>query len=95
MDSSFNADYELEYHTFLHHSQTLIITTSQFFQLEYHTFLHHSQTARVSTEEEKQLEYHTFLHHSQTDSTLIKDNGSLSTIRFYIILKPRDIFDKR
>ena len=35
----------LEYHTFLHHSQTLMILIVVKFMLEYHTFLHHSQTS--------------------------------------------------
>ncbi len=35
-----------------------------------------------------QFEYHTFLHHSQTDLTAFSSISSLSTIHFYIILKP-------
>ena len=35
----------LEYHTFLHHSQTVCSWSALAFQLEYHTFLHHSQTS--------------------------------------------------
>ena len=33
-----------EYHTFLHHSQTQILTAPLINAFEYHTFLHHSQT---------------------------------------------------
>ena len=42
-----------------------------------------------------QFEYHTFLHHSQT--YLCGDGGgrSLSTIHFYIILKPISIYSHR
>ena len=35
-----------EYHTFLHHSQTVVKTQEPVRQLEYHTFLHHSQTCK-------------------------------------------------
>ena len=38
----------LEYHTFLHHSQTRRIFFRQCDLLEYHTFLHHSQTCSVA-----------------------------------------------
>ena len=38
------AIYQFEYHTFLHHSQTLQITDEVVAVFEYHTFLHHSQT---------------------------------------------------
>ena len=33
-----------EYHTFLHHSQTLSVLIAHYSLFEYHTFLHHSQT---------------------------------------------------
>ena len=56
----------LEYHTFLHHSQTLMILIVVKFMLEYHTFLHHSQTFWLRSKPSSSLEYHTFLHHSQT-----------------------------
>ena len=36
-----------------------------------------------------QFEYHTFLHHSQTDPMTAALGKSLSTIHFYIILKPQ------
>ena len=36
--------YKLEYHTFLHHSQTDKAVKYDITELEYHTFLHHSQT---------------------------------------------------
>ena len=57
---------KLEYHTFLHHSQTLCWMDSSRDLLEYHTFLHHSQTDQIIFIKFKELEYHTFLHHSQT-----------------------------
>ena len=41
------AIYQFEYHTFLHHSQTLFNDCLLFFQFEYHTFLHHSQTSNL------------------------------------------------
>ena len=42
--AAYNAVYKLEYHTFLHHSQTVNEFHIKVFTLEYHTFLHHSQT---------------------------------------------------
>ena len=33
-----------QYHTFLHHSQTLVINARHNIEFQYHTFLHHSQT---------------------------------------------------
>ena len=36
-----------------------------------------------------QFEYHTFLHHSQTFALYCTTHISLSTIHFYIILKPQ------
>ena len=36
-----------------------------------------------------EFEYHTFLHHSQTINIVVKKDCGLSTIRFYIILKPQ------
>ena len=36
-----------------------------------------------------QFEYHTFLHHSQTVVLIVGELNSLSTIHFYIILKPQ------
>mgnify|MGYP006882871999 CR=1 FL=1 len=36
-----------------------------------------------------QFEYHTFLHHSQTAPFVVDYNICLSTIHFYIILKPQ------
>ena len=56
----------LEYHTFLHHSQTSCTTCLKQKLLEYHTFLHHSQTVIAQFKIYSMLEYHTFLHHSQT-----------------------------
>ena len=57
----------LEYHTFLHHSQTRAISQPLYRLLEYHTFLHHSQTYKGFFYVRCLLEYHTFLHHSQTN----------------------------
>ena len=78
-----------EYHTFLHHSQTDGTVTMNLPEFEYHTFLHHSQTTGTVREHIDQFEYHTFLHHSQTDIFHPSFNKSLSTIHFYIILKPQ------
>ena len=39
---------QLEYHTFLHHSQTVKPQSYGGDTLEYHTFLHHSQTLSTS-----------------------------------------------
>ena len=61
---------KLEYHTFLHHSQTLCWMDSSRDLLEYHTFLHHSQTFIQDVPPFTLLEYHTFLHHSQTSTLL-------------------------
>ena len=36
-----------EYHTFLHHSQTLQQMETDVQLFEYHTFLHHSQTSNL------------------------------------------------
>ena len=55
---------------------------------EYHTFLHHSQTQAALFRSLAMFEYHTFLHHSQTRSKHERNAGGLSTIHFYIILKP-------
>ena len=41
------AIYQFEYHTFLHHSQTVIRQIIEHSQFEYHTFLHHSQTSNL------------------------------------------------
>ena len=57
-------------------------------QFEYHTFLHHSQTIRHRGSGGKVFEYHTFLHHSQTMQPYHLPHSGLSTIHFYIILKP-------
>ena len=42
----------------------------------------------VMSDEEKKFEYHTFLHHSQTQESSAHLFWCLSTIHFYIILKP-------
>ena len=78
---------KFEYHTFLHHSQTMWQQYSFLHWFEYHTFLHHSQTHPVQWQSVRVFEYHTFLHHSQTKFQNIILNFSLSTIHFYIILK--------
>ena len=62
----------LEYHTFLHHSQTEQMHLRTRYRLEYHTFLHHSQTHASMSCEYRMLEYHTFLHHSQTSNSKMK-----------------------
>ena len=62
------AIYQFEYHTFLHHSQTLQITDEVVAVFEYHTFLHHSQTILSQNGATNKFEYHTFLHHSQTSN---------------------------
>ena len=38
---------QFEYHTFLHHSQTMLSHISNGDKFEYHTFLHHSQTSNL------------------------------------------------
>ena len=76
-----------EYHTFLHHSQTIMGSIKISMLFEYHTFLHHSQTIRVPSILMLSFEYHTFLHHSQTLLLPLCAQESLSTIHFYIILK--------
>ena len=76
-----------EYHTFLHHSQTLDYMRHMKTEFEYHTFLHHSQTQMVGGRPLSLFEYHTFLHHSQTYEGEAGADISLSTIHFYIILK--------
>ena len=55
---------------------------------EYYTFLHHSQTITYRFRGGGKFEYHTFLHHSQTLIGQLMEEDSLSTIHFYIILKP-------
>ena len=55
-----------EYHTFLHHSQTIVRASRVSERFEYHTFLHHSQTIFTRLWQTVTFEYHTFLHHSQT-----------------------------
>ena len=62
----------LEYHTFLHHSQTINRNSEERIELEYHTFLHHSQTLFAGIVTFVLLEYHTFLHHSQTSNSKMK-----------------------
>ena len=76
-----------EYHTFLHHSQTIMGSIKISMLFEYHTFLHHSQTIRVPSILMLSFEYHTFLHHSQTYKRSKVFRNCLSTIHFYIILK--------
>ena len=62
------AIYQFEYHTFLHHSQTVLASVVAYYMFEYHTFLHHSQTCLVISMSDFMFEYHTFLHHSQTSN---------------------------
>ena len=80
---------KFEYHTFLHHSQTVRSADARLPTFEYHTFLHHSQTVEGYYYSEAMFEYHTFLHHSQTGIAPDFSGKSLSTIHFYIILKPQ------
>ena len=68
---------QLEYHTFLHHSQTKSCLSFVKDLLEYHTFLHHSQTALLLVCPLLLLEYHTFLHHSQTFQEYVLHTGTL------------------
>ena len=56
---------------------------------QYHTFLHHSQTSKYSCTVSLKFQYHTFLHHSQTARSCAGEHKGFSTIRFYIILKPK------
>ena len=60
-----------EYHTFLHHSQTMRDLAIECLQFEYHTFLHHSQTLKFHSTHCSLFEYHTFLHHSQTHDDIL------------------------
>ena len=62
------AIYQFEYHTFLHHSQTIGKHICALTMFEYHTFLHHSQTDEYIDDPDTEFEYHTFLHHSQTSN---------------------------
>ena len=81
----------LEYHTFLHHSQTNRSRQWNIYRLEYHTFLHHSQTGFwnekchicLST-----IHFYIILKHPAFN---LYKQFSLSTIHFYIILKPSAI----
>ena len=79
----------LEYHTYLHHSQTVPFSHLSLSSLEYHTYLHHSQTPALTSLQTKELEYHTYLHHSQTLNVDSPRMFCLSTIHIYIILKPQ------
>ncbi len=76
-----------EYHTYLHHSQTILGKPSFLLRFEYHTYLHHSQTLIGALRDTRGFEYHTYLHHSQTIAVAISENFCLSTIHIYIILK--------
>ena len=82
---------KFEYHTFLHHSQTNSKVYCAIISFEYHTFLHHSQTVCPTSTTCKLFEYHTFLHHSQTQLRSCGMREGLSTIHFYIILKPLEL----
>ena len=55
-----------QYHTFLHHSQTVVEEDGKSKTFQYHTFLHHSQTGTNCVNSSSLFQYHTFLHHSQT-----------------------------
>ena len=56
-----------EYHTYLHHSQTMEGNVCFSSMFEYHTYLHHSQTHFSAQLYVIMFEYHTYLHHSQTE----------------------------
>ena len=76
-----------EYHTFLHHSQTMRDLAIECLQFEYHTFLHHSQTIASSFEIPASLSTIHFYIILKLTLSLIVTNQGLSTIHFYIILK--------
>ena len=48
----------------------------------------------IEIKREMWFEYYTFLHHSQTPAAIVYDPVRLNTIRFYIILKPRNGLDE-
>ena len=76
-----------QYHTFLHHSQTLLPILHLCHLFQYHTFLHHSQTSfllrtvliRFST-----IHFYIILKPMKTEEY---SHMRFSTIHFYIILK--------
>ena len=78
-----------EYHLLLHHSQTKNHNQFCFRSFEYHLLLHHSQTGVIPLLTSSLFEYHLLLHHSQTPPIILSSNFCLSTIYFYIILKPQ------
>ena len=76
-----------EYHTFLHHSQTVRKSSFSQYSFEYHTFLHHSQTGAVGKKLIKCLStihFYIILKHKCSIKPCFV---GLSTIHFYIILK--------
>ena len=81
------AQYLFEYHTFLHHSQTVTDLLQDEWAFEYHTFLHHSQTPFSGIVIVVVFEYHTFLHHSQTAAAKNALGFGFEYHTFYIILK--------
>ena len=81
-----------QYHTFLHHSQTVTNLVYGQALFQYHTFLHHSQTTYLTVISSVSFQYHTFLHHSQTSNSkmnrhhLRKTRYSNTFNRFHIDL---------
>ena len=83
------AGIRFEYHTFLHHSQTVHIAPPTLIRFEYHTFLHHSQTLRIFQSAESGLSTIHFYIILKLVPAITRLVNSLSTIHFYIILKPQ------
>ena len=76
-----------EYHTFLHHSQTVLCKYKLFLWFEYHTFLHHSQTDIPVQADEDGLSTIHFYIILKRETVNMHRASCLSTIHFYIILK--------
>ena len=76
-----------EYHTFSHHSQTLLKPVKQSESLNTIHFYIILKLLTLIRSMQIPFEYHTFLHHSQTCVSPDSENYSLNTIHFYIILK--------
>ena len=78
---------QFEYHTFLHHFQTITSDTHKFEKFEYHTFLHHSQTRICKRLYKFSLSTIHFYIILKQLTSLGNSSPCLSTIHFYIILK--------
>ena len=83
------AIYQFEYHTFLHHSQTVTDLLQEEWEFEYHTFLHHSQTLGMQEFDAVSLSTIHFYIILKLLGTCLASPDGLSTIHFYIILKPQ------